>query len=195
MFEEILGSGTKIRLLRLLSTHPDREFTTRELALAVGQSLGSVHPALRQLWDARAVVTRRVGRSRVVRINRAHPLYPAMAALFREESSALTRVAREFADILPRQGVESAVLFGSVARGESDARSDVDVLVVVGDPRKGSAVQKAAATILDRYDANVSPLVLTSAEVRRRLKAFDPLLQTIAAEGRLLRGRATWLGR
>ena len=195
MFEDILGSRTKVRILRALCVNPEREFSTRELALALGQSLGSVHPALGQLLGPRVVLTRRVGRSRLVRINRRHPLYEALSSLFRDEASALATVAREFADALPQGGIEAAVLFGSVARDEPSAWSDVDVLVVVDAPRRAAQVQAVAASMLDRFDANVTPLVLTRGEVASRLRAFDPLLQTIAAEGRLLRGRANWLGR
>ncbi len=195
MLEDLLGSKTKVRLLRLLVAHPEREFSTREVSLAIGQSVGTVHPALRQLWAVRAILARQVGRSRLVRLNRAHPLAQALGSVFRQEASALTMVAVEFAEALPRGGIKAAVLFGSVARGEPTARSDVDVLVVVDDPRKAAVVERTAASMLDRYDANVSPLVLTSKDVGRRLASFDPLLQTIAAEGRLLRGRAAWLGR
>jgi len=195
VLEDLLGSKTKVRILRLLCAHPGREFSLRELSLAVGQSLGSVYPALQQLLGTRIVLTRRVGRSRTVRINPAHPLYGALVPLFRQEGSAFVRVAQAFADALPRRGVRAVVLFGSVARGQPSARSDVDVLVVVDDPRGAGPVRKAAASMLDRFDANVSPLVLTSGEVARRLATFDPLLETIAAEGKLLRGRAKWLGR
>lgn len=195
MLEEILGSRTKVRILRLLVGQPEREFTTRQLALAARQSLGAVHPALGQLVASRIVLIRRVGRSRVVRINRGHPLHGALAALFRGESSALLLVAREFADALPGEGLAAVVLFGSVARGEPGPRSDVDVLVVVDDPRRAPTARRVASSMLDRYDANVSPLVLSSVEVARRLSRFDPLLGTIASEGKLLRGRAEWLGR
>ncbi len=57
MFEDILGSRTKVRILRVLCASPKREFSTRELALAVGQSLGSVHPALGQLLGTRVVLS------------------------------------------------------------------------------------------------------------------------------------------
>ena len=87
------------------------------------------------------------------------------------------------------------MLFGSVARGLPSARSDVDVLVVVDERRRVGAVRAVAESMLDRFDANVSPLVLTKGEVARRFAAFDPLLETIAAEGKLLRGKARWLGR
>lgn len=195
MFENLLGSKAKVRILRLLCTHHVREFTLRELSQAVGQSLGTIHPAVQGLIGTRILLTRRVGRSRTVRINEGHPLYPALVSLFREEGSAFARVARAFAETLPRDGVEAVILFGSVARGEPSARSDVDVLVVVDDARKARAIRRAAASMLDRFDVNVSPLILPKDEADRRLAVFDPLLETIAAEGKLLRGRATWLGR
>ncbi len=167
----------------------------RELSETVGQSMGSTVPALSGLLDARIVVTRRVGRSRTVRLNGSHPLAGPLGRLFRDETRALAGVAQAFADALPSAGVRAAVLFGSAARGEASARSDVDVLVVVDRPRRSAGIRAVAAGLLDRFDAAVSPLILTEAEVDRRLGAFDPLLVTIAEEGRLLRGRAAWLAR
>ena len=195
MLEELLGARTKVRILRVLCAHPGREFTFRELSQAVGQSPGSTIPALRGLLEARIVVARRVGRSRAVRLNDRHPLAGPVRRLFRDEAAALAGVAQAFVDALPAAGLKAAVLFGSVARGEPTARSDVDVLVVVDDLRRSPAIRSTAAAMLDRIDASLSPLILTQGEVDRRLKTFDPLLETIAAEGRLLRGRAGWLGR
>lgn len=195
MLEDLLGSRAKVRILRLLCAHPAREYTLRELSHALSQSLGTTVPALSGLLGARIIVTRRVGRSRTVRLNDRHPLAGPLRALFREETHALARGALAFAEALPPAGLKAVVLFGSAARGEASSRSDVDVLVVLDEARKAAAVRRVAASMLDRFDAAVSPLVLTDREVERRLAAFDPLLETIAAEGRLLRGRAPWLGR
>ena len=195
MLEEVLGSPTKIRILRRLVARPNREYTIRELARGVGLSLGTVHPALRQLVGSRVVLTHRVGRSLAVRVNATHPLYPALVSLFRDEASAFLPIARAFADAMPPDGLQAAILFGSVARGEAGPRSDIDVLVVVDNRGRVPAIRKAATAILDRFDAVVVPVILTRAEVESRLRSFDPLLLTIAAEGRRLRGRAPWLGR
>lgn len=193
MFEAILGSRTKIKILRLLLSEGEREYSVQDLAGSLGLSLGSVHPAAQQLMDARLILTRRVGRSRALRANARHPLYRPLKALFDAEVERLAAVAKEFADALPRGGAEAVVLFGSVARGEPAPRSDVDVLVV-GEGVQGDA-RRLAASLLDRHDVSVSPLVLTPREVSTRLRAFDPLLLTIAKEGKVLRGRARWLAR
>lgn len=195
MLEEILGSAAKVRILRVLYASPHRERTIRDLARALDLSVGTVHPAVGQLAAARVILTRRVGRSVAVLANSAYLLFPALSSLFRAEAAAFVPVAEAFAESLPAKGLSGVVLYGSVARGEAGLRSDVDVLVVVDDLRSAAAVRKAAVAVLDRFDANVVPLVLTRGEVDRRLRAFDPLLLTIAREGRRLRGRVPWLGR
>lgn len=195
MLEEIVGSRVKVKILRLLTAAPTRDFTLQDIATSLGLSTGSIRPAVEQLLGARALVARRVGRSRAFAVNQRHVLYPALAALVREENSGLVSVSREFAKSLAAEGVEAAVLFGSVARGRPALRSDIDVLVVVDSPVRATRVEQAAAAILETHDVNLSPLVLTRADVERRLQALDPLLLTIAEEGKLLRGKAKWLGR
>jgi len=184
-----------VKVLRLLLRDPEREFTVQDLAQSLGLSLGTVHPAVQQLLDTRLVLARRVGRSRGLRANVRHPLFRPLKALFGAEAERLVAVAEEFADALPRRGVEAVVLFGSIARGHPTARSDVDVLVVTDGKAVEAAVRRVAASLLERHDVDVSPLVLSRAEVTARLRAFDPLLLTIAQEGKLLRGRAPWLAR
>jgi len=195
VFEEILGSRTKVKVLRLLLRDPEREFAVQDLAQSLGLSLGSVHPAVQQLLDTRLVLARRVGRSRGLRTNVRHPLFRPLKALFDAESGRLVAVAEEFSDDLPRRSVEAVVLFGSLARGRPAARSDVDVLVVADGKAAEAAARRVAASLLERHDVDVTPLVLSRAEVTARLRAFDPLLLTIAQEGKLLRGRAPWLAR
>ena len=194
MLDAILGSKTKVRVLRLLARAPTREFALGDMTDALGLSTGSVHPAVRQLVEIRMLAVRRVGRSRAFRLNERHVLYAALLSLFGTEGRGLVPVAQEFAKSLPARGTRAVVLFGSAARGVPTPLSDIDVLVVA-DRSLEPAVRKAAESILDRYDVNVSPLVLPKEEVDRRLRAFDPLLLTVAQEGKTLRGRAAWLAR
>ena len=192
MLDAILGSKTKVRVLRLLVRTPTREFALGDMTDALGLSTGSVHPAVRQLVEIRMLVARRVGRSRAFRLNERHVLYAALLSLFGAEGRGLVPVAQEFAKSLPARGTRAVVLFGSAARGVPTPQSDIDVLVVA-ERSLEPAVRKAAESILDRYDVNVSPLVLPKEEVDRRLRAFDPLLLTVAQEGKTLRGRVAWL--
>ena len=88
------------------------------------------------------------------------------------------RIARDFQPT-------RIILFGSHARGTSNAESDVDILVVM--PFKGRRSAKAVE-ILDRIKPRfgVDLLVRTPEEVRRRLSWNDFFLREIMEKGRVL---------
>jgi predicted nucleotidyltransferase len=86
--------------------------------------------------------------------------------------------------------VAEAILFGSRARGDHRADSDVDVLVVLnGDEREdvtraGFAMADIASDVLVETGVNISPLpVWKSAWTQRRSFPNPALFRTIDKEG------------
>lgn len=49
-------------------------------------------------------------------------------------SEEIEQIKKKVAPILSKYGVKSASVFGSVARGEATAKSDVDILVEISRP-------------------------------------------------------------
>lgn len=87
-------------------------------------------------------------------------------------------IGREF-------GAERVVLFGSYARGEATADSDVDLLVVL--PFEGTPVRKSAEITLKlRPPFSVDLLVRTPEKIRERLSMGDDFMRKILEEGKVL---------
>jgi predicted nucleotidyltransferase len=81
------------------------------------------------------------------------------------------------------------VLFGSRARGDERAESDVDLLVVMPDAWAGVGQRRAAVTILTALrDLPVAKdvVVTTPAEIARRGHLTGTVLQRALAEGTVL---------
>jgi uncharacterized protein len=80
---------------------------------------------------------------------------------------------------------ERIILFGSYARGDQTADSDVDLLVIVPHTGKGwrMAAQIRGAV---RADFPVDLLVRAPQEVRARLQAGDPFLREVTEHGEVL---------
>jgi predicted nucleotidyltransferase len=76
-------------------------------------------------------------------------------------------------------GVQSAVLYGSSARGTAREDSDIDVLVLVSRGRV-DRLRQAIHDIESAFDVNVSPLILRAAEVDRLDRQF---LDSVLREG------------
>jgi uncharacterized protein len=98
------------------------------------------------------------------------------------DPSVLTGVAERLRREL---GAEHVIVYGSVARGDARADSDVDLLVIA--PSTEDDLQRwsrARAAIRDLgIGPTVSPLVLTPDEVRTRLEADDRFIRQIIETG------------
>lgn len=108
--------------------------------------------------------------------------HPKMA-----DPSVLARIAERLQREL---GAEAVIVYGSVARGEATADSDIDLFVIApsGEPRLQRTLG-ASAAIRDLDPAGlISPLVLTPEEVRRRLEADDRFIRLIIDTGIELSG-------
>ena len=98
------------------------------------------------------------------------------------DPSVLTRIAERLEREL---GAEAVILYGSVARGQATADSDVDLLVIAPsiEDSTGRWVRARAAIRDLSAGLSVSPLVLTPAEVRQRLEADDRFIRQIIETG------------
>jgi predicted nucleotidyltransferase len=104
--------------------------TRRALAAAAGVASGYANSVVDDLVAAGLVTQQVAGRAYLVQLNRKH----VMASALVELASA----RRHLVDLLTHRlsqwpDLEGACLFGSVARGEADRQSDIDVMVIVND--------------------------------------------------------------
>jgi predicted nucleotidyltransferase len=80
---------------------------------------------------------------------------------------------------------EKVILFGSYATGEATEDSDVDLLVIA--PTNERLVERMATVleiVHDLYNGlPLSPIVLTSEEIEKRLKLGDQFVQEILEKG------------
>ena len=105
----------------------------------------------------------------------------------RQEVNAIIRELCSGLRPLFPQGPMEAILFGSYARGEADAESDIDVMVLVDSPRQDISektweISGVAANLLLDRGVMVSPIV----ENRRYFQdnmGLLPFYQNIAREG------------
>jgi predicted nucleotidyltransferase len=123
---------------------------------------------------------RRAGERQTIRWTRRGPRSVSVSAQEYEYVRRHWRLLERALQVLrTRPSVRLAVLFGSVARGEAGARSDVDVLVRVrGDWREATETALALENALGR------PVQLVSLE-----QAPSPLLADALRDGRVLADR------
>lgn len=138
--------GATADVLHVLVDNPGREFTNRGLHRVTGRGLSGVNAAVDTLDALGVIDVDRSGRANAVRIDPemlVAPDDPVTAVPQSEYHEPLRELlSRLEARIGDPVGV---VLFGSVARGDADRTSDIDLFVVVEDERMDA--QRAAHRI------------------------------------------------
>jgi predicted nucleotidyltransferase len=104
------------------------------------------------------------------------------------ERRELLERARAFVASMPRElGVVGAVVFGSVARGDFNRWSDVDLLVLL-ETAPDDPIRRAAA--LGDRPARVQPIVWTITEAREQVVRRNPIALEAVERGEWLVGSA-----
>ena len=142
--EELYRHSVTNDLLSFLIDRPFEEYTLRKLASLVGTTHRTVSLAVDILEDNDLVVVTPEGNKKLVGINRDRIETPENDVL-RIPQPEFQQPVQEAVDALVDQldDVLGILVYGSVARGEADRQSDVDLWVLVREERSRNQ-QRAA---------------------------------------------------
>ena len=199
--EKILGTCTKVRLLDVLVTNPERRFVENELAREAGAAVSETNRQMQDLVETGVARLERVGRSKVYSLNAAHFLVPALKSVFRDLNDIYAKAAKAISRhaVSSSKNLEAVILIGSVAKRRvrstlSNDASDVDLVFIVKDAGEKSELFDGLigfvnSKIMPVYGVNCYPVVLTRGEYLEGLKSKDRFILNVQAEGVELHGR------
>lgn len=123
------ASDARREILQAFFARPGVIRHVRELARELGWSATVVGEELDRLERTGILTSERVGRARRYRVDERSPIADEVRSLVQKTIGIEARVRDAIASL---PGIEQAFLYGSYARGEDRATSDLD-LFVIGD--------------------------------------------------------------
>ncbi|MBK6867359.1 MAG: nucleotidyltransferase domain-containing protein [Burkholderiales bacterium] len=162
---DALFPAVRQRVLAVLFGAPDRSFYANELIALAHSGTGAVQRELASLLAAGLVTVRDQGNQKHYQANAASPVFAELRGLVLK-TVGLADVLRAALAPLADQ-VAAAFVYGSVARQQDTAGSDVDVLIVsdaLGYAEVFSALEGPAQTL----GRSINPTLYTRAELARR---------------------------
>ncbi len=168
-------------ILSLLFGRPDEAFYQREIVRATGGGKGAVERELRSLVKAGIVLREKRGNLTYYRANRDCSIFPELQGLMLK-TAGLTDVLRE--TLAGVEGIRLAFIFGSIAKGTGDAKSDVDVLIV-GDASFAD-ISGALLPAQERLGREITPTVYSPKEFADRLKGKHHFLMRVLQEPKIM---------
>lgn len=171
-----------------------RPLTGRQIAAAAHRgSPRAVAAVLDRLVGQGLVLREEAGRAYLHRLNREHVAAEAVQLL----AELRTELLRRLREALAEWAIQpvSAALFGSTARGDGDAASDIDLLVVrtdaveVEDEQWRAQLEGLAERVLAWTGNHAAIVELAEAELPRLLGEEPPVVQDLRRDGVDLFGR------
>lgn len=127
LMAELLGGASRYQALRHLYEDPERSFRVRELASEAGVDPGNASRWLRR-WADVGLLEKSVERGQAVYSASRDPALKPLLALLQQDQETVRVLREELAQF--EAPVLAGAIFGSVARGEATADSDIDLLLI-----------------------------------------------------------------
>jgi len=167
---------TRQRVLGLLFGQPERSFFAAELIALAGAGSGGVQRELARLVASGLVSVTPVGRQKHYRANAKAPVFDELRALIVKTVGFATPLRSALEPLA--NTIQLALVYGSVARGEDGAQSDIDLLIV-SDTLTLEDLYGVLSAAEARLSRPIHPTLYTSKEFSQRRKAKNAFLEKI----------------
>jgi predicted nucleotidyltransferase len=173
---EILSSRVRAEIFRLLFGPGNARLHMRELERQSGCVIGTIQTELKKLLRLELVGCQRDGNRLYYQANRTHPLYAEIFALVTKTTGVVPLLRQALA---ATEGICSAFVFGSLARHEENAASDIDLLVI---GKLGlRALTPLLTEVASQVGREINPHTMSVEEFVRRRREGDHFVTELLA--------------
>ena len=169
-----LRSKARQRLLTYFFANPTARCHLRDLAERLSIDPSNLSKELGRLEREGLFRSEVSGRQKYFQLNREYPLFSEVRGIVTKTIGAVPLLAQSLKKI---EGIEEAYLYGSFARNQQDAASDLDVLVI-GTPRS-EPLAETVGKLERQLGREVNYTVLTRKEFESRRTRKDAFLENL----------------
>ena len=148
----------------------------------VGAGSGAVQRELARLEQSGLVTVRRLGTQKHYQANPDSPLFAELCAIARKTAGLAEPLREALAPLAER--IVAAFVYGSIAKRQDTASSDID-LMVVSDSLTYAEVFDALEPVQVKLARTVNPTVYSRKELAQRLKKRNAFVTRMLAQPRV----------
>lgn len=174
-----LFSGTQQRVLGLLFGQPDRSFYATELINLAGVGSGAVQRELARLAQSGLVTVKPVGNQKHYQANPSSPIYEELCSMVRKTVGMAEPLRAALAPLAAQ--IKVAFVYGSIAKQQDTARSDIDLMLVSDTLTYGDTIL-ALQDLSAQLGREVNPNIFTPQDFAKRLKEGGSFVSRVMAQ-------------
>ncbi|MBN7768746.1 nucleotidyltransferase domain-containing protein [Marinobacter daepoensis] len=179
---DALFTKTQQRLLSLIYGHPEQSYYLNELVRLANIGRGTVVRELAKLTDAGLVVMAWHGNQKHYQANPENPVFQELRQLVQKTfgiSDVIQNALLPMADTL-----EQAFIYGSIAKGDAHAGSDID-LMLIGHDLSYSDVMTRLAPAEQQLQRTINPTLYSPSEFEQRIKDNQSFVTRVLEQPRI----------
>ena len=182
MLKKLLGSRTRISILKLFIFNPDEEYYIREIERLIKEPFDPLRMELRRLENIGLLKSHTSGRQKYYRMNPNHMLFSDIKSIILKTVG----IGDLLRNVLSRtDNIAAAFIYGSYAEDLEHADSDIDILVI-GDI-SSKELQSIFSDIENKTKREINPILYSLGEIRGKYKSKNNFVIDI------LKGRKIFL--
>lgn len=179
MIDQLFGSKTRVKLLGLFYSNPNRSFYVREITRKIDEQINSVRRELANLLNAGIIVSETTNNKLYYEVNQEYEFYSPLSEIFGDNKSSnkkksSTASASPGDDLKVLGNVELAILTGQFTRDES---SGIDLLVI-GNVNENQ-VAKYVAELESKEGKEIRYVILSLQEYEYRRDIKDRFIISV----------------
>jgi predicted nucleotidyltransferase len=179
---DALFSATQQRVLGLLFGQPGRSFYANELMTLTGGGSGAVQRELARLAHSGLVTQQVIGRQKHYQANPGAPIFAELCGIASKTMGLAEPLRQALAPLAPR--IHAAFVYGSVAKRQDTASSDVD-LMIVSDELTYPDLFTVLEDVTQQLGREVKPTIYSRQQWAQRVKRGDSFLKRVLAQPRI----------
>lgn len=180
MLKTILGSKTRINILKLFVFNPKTEYYVREIERLIKTSFDLVRRELIHLETIGLLKSRVSGKQKYYTLNTGHMLFPEFKSMILKTvgiGDIIQGAIKNRSDIL------IAFIYGSYAKDTENAESDID-LFVIGDISSAD-LQESISEVESQTKREINPTVYSPKEFKEKYKAKNNFVLSVIKEPKI----------
>ncbi len=178
MIEQLFGSKTRVKLLQLFYSNPNRSFYVREITRKIDEQINSVRRELSNLLNAGIISSEDTTNRLYYEINKSYQFYAPLSQIFGADAGVTgdEETSESLAGLKALGNIDLALYTGQFTR---DEKSGIDFLVV-GDINH-TQLTKYIADVETKEGKAIRYAVMDTKEFEYRRQVNDRFLLTVLA--------------
>ena len=179
---DVLFTKTQQKVLGLMFTRPDESFYLNEIVRLAGVGKGTIQRELDRMQAAGLLTVKHIGNQIHYQVNKESPIYPELLRIVRK-TFGMVEVIKGSLQHLDAQ-IDLAFIYGSIAKHEDTASSDIDLMVVT-ESLAYAELMKALSRAEEAIGRPINPTIYNMEQLEGKLRDKKAFVEKVMEQPKL----------